>query len=198
MGRKPLPRFYLIMKQPDTDAQQALMDINDNTPSIVQIPNTRKKVKIRALHPYTVERLARVWLAREEALQKTPEGSAETLQSYCGDVYFNIRQAVLYVLNSYWKINLFYRPMVWWWGKIRGFGEEEVQPILAEGKKKLVSGLLVYWENIVLTMDMRDSLMRMTKKEADRYQAELLSGLKQHSSKTSPNMGKQDDSSSAQ
>lgn len=186
------------MKQPDINTQRALMDINDNAPSIVKIPNTRKRVKIRALHPYTVERLTRVWLSRDETLQETPEEGSKTLENYCGDVYFNIRQAVLYVLNSYWKINLFYHPMVWWWGKIRGFGEEEVRPILTEGKKKLASNLLVYWENIVLTMDMRNSLMKMTKKEADRYQAELLSGLKQHLSKTSPNTERQDASSSAQ
>ena len=57
--------------------------------------------------------------------------------------------------------------------------------IIAEGKKKLP--LMAHYETMAYSLDMRTDLMTMTKKEAERYRAELLLEEKRRSSKTSQN-----------
>jgi hypothetical protein len=68
--------------------------------------------------------------------------------------------------------------------------------IIKEGKKKLTAILQSYYENMVLTLDTREDMMKMTSKEAEQYQAELISVVEQLSSKNTPNLEGQEDSSS--
>ena len=56
--------------------------------------------------------------------------------------------------------------------------------IIAAGKKKLP--LMAHYATMAYSMDMRTDLMKMTKKEAEQYRAELLSEAKRLSAKTSP------------
>ena len=69
-----------------------------------------------------------------------------------------------------------------------------MSPIILEGKKKLP--LMAHWKNMAFSVDMRTDWMKMTKKEAEQYQAELLSASKQASLKSSPATGDTADSSS--
>ena len=180
------------MEQPDIQGRKEYAEAAYDTPSEVRIPGTKKKVKLRGLKPYTLEKLTKVWLDRD--IETIPEDSASTLKSMSTEPYFAIKTALLFVLNDYWKINLFHRIMVWWWGKVLGYTEEQMSPIIEEGKKKIP--LMAHWTNMVYLTDMRTDWMKMTKKEAGQYQAELLLAAKQHSLKSSHASEGQDISSS--
>lgn len=152
-----------------------------NEPAVVQIPGTKRKVKVRNIHPYTLERLTKVWLERDASM---PTDSGETLKSMAIDPYFAVKEAVLLVMNSWWRIILFY-PLKWRiWAYLREYTDDQMLPIIEEGKKKLP--LMPHWIVMAFSTDMRTDWMRLTTMEAEQYRAELLSAVKQHSSKNSP------------
>ena len=179
------------MKQPDKIARREYAEIVSNLPAKVAIPGTKKVVTIKGVHPYTLERLTQLWVEREMNL---PESSSDTLKDACIDPYFAVREALLFVLNDYWKIKFFYKPLCWWWGKVKGYTDEQMLPIILEGKKKLP--LTAHWTVMAYSTDMRTDWMKMTKAEAEQYRAELLSVAKQLSLKSSPATEEQSDSSS--
>ena len=163
-----------------------------NTPTVVPIIGTRKKVYLRGVKPYTMERLTQLWLERD--LASIPDDSSDTLKSLCVEPYFAVKEALLFVLNDYWKILLFFPFLSWWWGKVKGYTEEQMLPIIMEGKKKVQ--LTAHWSNMVCSVDMRNDWMKMTKAEAEQYRAELLSVSNQLSSRSSLATETQDVSSS--
>lgn len=180
------------MKQADINARLAYDEVVEDTPSIVEILGTKKKVKLRGVKPYTLERITRLWLKRDS--MAIPEDSASTLKSMCSEPYFAVKEALYFVLNSWWKINLFHRFLTFWWGKVKGYTEDQMLPIILEGKKKLP--LTAHWMIMAYSADMRTDVVKMTKKEAEQFRAELLSAAKQLSSKNSLAMGAQGESSS--
>lgn len=137
------------------------------------------------MHPYTIERLTRLWLERD--VDKAPDDAPETLKSLCREPYFTVKEAVIFSLNSWWKLHLIY-PFKWRiWAYLRGYTEEQMMPIIQEGKKKLP--LTAHWTNMAFSADMRTDWRKMTNKEAEQYRAELLSVANQLSSKNTPVMG---------
>ena len=178
----PIPCPFDIMKQADIDARREYDEIVNDIPTKVQIPGTKKTVSLRGVKPYTIERLTRLWIERDT--NALPEDAASTLKSMCSEPYFAVKEALLFVLNDYWKIRLFHGIMSWWWGKMKGYTEEQMTPIILEGKKKLP--LTAHWTNMAFSTDMRMDMVKMTRKEAEQYRAEQLSALKQLSSRNSP------------
>ena len=179
------------MKQADINARQRLNEVTEDTPTIVTIPGTKKKVSLRGVKPYTLERITKLWIERD--VMTAPEDSASTLKSMCSEPYFAVREALYFVLNSWWKINLFHKFLTFWWGKVKGYTDEQMLPIILEGKKKLQ--LTAHWMIMAYSADMRTDMVKMTKTEAEQYRAELLSVAKQLSSKSSLATGEQNDSS---
>lgn len=169
------------MKQADINARQGLNEVTEDTPTIVQIPGTKKSVRIRGVKPYTLERITKLWVERDS--MALPEDSASTLKSMCSEPYFAVREALYFVLNGWFKINLFHRFMVFWWGKVKGYTDEQMLPIIMEGKKKLP--LTAHWMIMAYSADMRTDMVKMTKTEAEQFRAELLSVAKQLSSRSS-------------
>ena len=178
----PCPFLFTIMKQPSINSKKDYMDIVDNPVSVVRIPSTRKSVKLRWIKPYTLERITRVWIERDLASASLNDG-AETLKDMCKEPYFAFKEAALMILNNDIKIRLFYR-IYWRWLAFR-YNETQMVPIIAEGKKKLP--LFAHFEIMTYSADTRADMMRMTKKEAEQYRAELLSEAKLLSAKTSQN-----------
>jgi len=135
---------------------------------------------MRSMHPFTIERLTRLWCNKEFM----PDNDSGTLKSMAKDPYFAIKEAVILSLNSWWKILLLY-PIKWRiWAYFREYTDEQMTPIIAEGKKKLP--LTAHWMNMAYSVDMRTDWKKMTTKEAEQYRAELLSVAKQLSLKNSP------------
>ena len=183
---------FSFMKQPDLKARRDYGEIAFDIPTVVPIPGTSKKVTLTGMHPYTIERLTQLWLERD--LQTALSDSSDTLKSMCTDPYFAVKEALLFVLNGYWKIKLFFPFLSWWWGKVKGYTEEQMLPIILEGKKKVP--LTAHWSNMAYSVDMRSDWMKMTKAEAEQYRAELLLVAKQLSSKSFLATEIQEDSSS--
>ena len=175
------PLFDIHMGQVDKQSRIGLDEIAFDIPTIVPIPGTKKSVSLRGVKPYTIERLTRLWIERE--LATITEDSASTLQSMSIEPYFAVKEALLFVLNDYWKIRFFFPFLSWWWGKVKGYTEEQMLPIIMEGKKKVL--LTAHWSNMACSVDMRNDWMKLTKAEAEQYRAELLSVANQLSSKNS-------------
>lgn len=179
------------MKQPDKTSRKEYLDAVLDRPTEVVIPGTGRTVKLRGLKPYTLERLTELW---QEHDMNVPEDSSDTLRSMCVEPYFTVKQAVLFVLNGYWKIKFLY-PFMWRiWAKFRGYTEEQMLPIIVEAKKKIP--LTAHWTAMAFSADMRTDWMNLTMKEAEQYQAERISAVKLLSSRNSPNTAGQEDSSS--
>lgn len=170
------------MKAADIKARQGLNEVAMDLPTEVEIPGTKKRVHLRGVKPYTLEKITELWLKRDS--MSIPEDSASTLKSMCSEPYFAIREALYFVLNSWWKINLFHRFLTFWWGKVKGYTDEQMLPIILEGKKKLP--LTAHWTIMAYSADMRTDMVKMTKTEAEQFRAELLSAASRLSSKSSP------------
>lgn len=153
-----------------------------NLPTKVAIIGTKRSVKIRGIQPYTIERVTKLWLERDMA---QAEDSSEVLKSICIEPYFAVKEACLFALNGFFKIKFLY-PILWRiWAYVYGYTDEQMEPIIAEGKKKLP--LTAHWRVMASSVDMRTDWMKMTKEEAEQYRAELLLVAKQLSSQSSPN-----------
>lgn len=172
------------MKQPSLQSRKEYADIVGDSVSVVPIRGTRRKVKIRWVKPYTMERLTAVWLERDLAAAKIEKGS-DVLKDLAKEPYFAFKEAALLILNHDIKIRLLY-PLYWRWLAFR-YDETQIADVIEEGKKKLP--LTAHYATMVFSMDMRTDLMKMTAKEAERYRAELLLEAKRLSSKTSPVTG---------
>lgn len=168
------------MKQPDIQSRKHYLDIVEDAVSIVKIPRTRKTVHLHWVKPYTLERLTRIWIERDLASVRINDGS-DVLRDMAKEPYFAFKEAALLILNHDIRIRFFY-PILWRWLAFR-YDETQMEPIIVAGKKKLP--LMAHYGIMAYSADMRTDLMKMTKKEAEQYQAELLSAMKLLSSKTS-------------
>lgn len=172
------------MKQVDKKARKAYREVVDIDGDVAEvgIKGTGRKVKVRGIKPYTIERLTRLWGQRDMQL---PETSSDTLKEVCIDPYFGVKCACIIAINSYWGLRFIY-PFKWRiWAFLRGYGEEQVEGIIAEGKKKLP--LAAFWRNMAYLTDMRADWRRMTTKEAETFQAEQISVANALLSRSTPN-----------
>lgn len=175
------------MGRTDIERKKEYLDIVEDTPVKVTIPGTKRTISLRGVKPYTLEALTRVWIERDLASVEVKSG-ADVLKDMAKEPYFAVKEACLFVLNSYWKIRIWY-PIMWRiWAYLFGYTDRQMAPIIAEGKKKLP--LEAHWSIMAFSLDMRTDLKMMTKKEAEQYRAELLSAEKLLSSKTSQNTAK--------
>lgn len=183
------------MNQPDRKARREYFDtVVEDVPERVRIPGTGRSVRVSGLKPYTLHRLTRLWLERED-MAEAPADSPGVMRSLCGEPYFAAKEAALIVLNGYWRIRLFW-PFLWrWWALWRGWTESQLAPVIAAGKKKVP--LTSHWMNMAFSVDMRTDWMTLTTREAERYRAELLSAASRLSSGSTPSPEGRGDSSSA-
>lgn len=170
------------MKQPTLEERKEYMDIVENSTTIVPIEGTKKSVKLRWLHPYTIERITKVWIERDLASAEVKKGS-DVAKDLCKEPYFTFKEAALMILNNDIKIRLFY-GLYWRWLAYR-YNEEQIVPIVEAGKKKFP--LMAHYIALTCSLDMRTDMVKMTAKEAEQYRAEQLLVAKRLLSKTSPN-----------
>lgn len=186
MGWVIAPTLFFLthytMSRLSKQSMASYNDIVEDKPTYILIPRTRRVLRLAGIKPYTLERLTQLWVERDAAL---PESSGDTLKSMCVEPYFTIKEACLFWLNGYFKIKFLF-PIMWRvWAYVREYTEEQMMPIIQEGKKKLQ--LTAHWTNMAFSVDMRMDWKKMTEKEAEQYRAELLSVANQLSSKSSQN-----------
>lgn len=168
------------------------MDIVEDAVTIVPIKGTKRKVRLRWIKPYTMERITKVWIERDLASARLESG-ADVLKDLAKEPYFAFKEAALMILNHDIKIRLLY-GLYWRW-LAHKYDETQIVDIIAEGKKKIP--LMARYMTMAYLLDMRTDWMAMTKKEAERYRAELLLEEKRRSSRTSRSTGGRDGGSSA-
>lgn len=140
------------IQQPDITAQRMLDEIMDDTPSLISIPNTKKKYKIR-------------WMKNGAKRKFTSIMSQEKDSSKMSS-----KSAAVIILNDYWKIKLLY-PILWrWFYYFKQYTDAQLMPIISEGKKKVP--VEAFLTNITLLTGMRDTIMTMTRDEVEHIQRE--------------------------
>lgn len=138
---------------PGIEDEQLLNDVMEDSVDEVGIKDTKKKYKIGWMKKGTMRKISSV------ALEK---GNDDTLSA---------KTAALIILNNYWKIKLFY-PILWrWFFYVNEYTDDQLSEILAVGKKKVP--YIPFLTNTILVTGMRDTIMTMTKEEAERIRQGL-------------------------
>jgi len=154
-------------KQPSLAARQAVMSIMNDTPTTITIPGTRHKVRLGFLRDCTVDKVTHLLLEREER-EELAESGDELMRSAAKHPYLNLKIAVCYVLNDYWKLKLWY-PLVWrWWAYVWRLNEAQVAAVLEGIKKKTNLYLTWYSMNLACCADMRVDLKTMATRSQSR------------------------------
>lgn len=155
-----------VLSEPTQEEEKLFSDIQDEKPSYVLVRGNKWKCG---------------WLKH---------GTERKISSVMADETIDedkviCKCAALILLNGLWSIKFFY-PILWrWFYYIKQYREDELLPFIIEGKKKVIVD-----QYLLATMSltaMRDTIMSKTRKEVNRFQAELLSEQLGRSQKSSPN-----------
>ena len=139
------------MEQPNNETQAKLNDILEDGKETVEIRG--KKFSIGWIKKGVIRKLSNVILT----CKKEDELSA--------------RCASLVLLNSYWKIFFFH--WIYWRFLWRKYSDEELLEVFMIAKKKVDSQTRAYFTNTIYLIGMKDTMMTMTRKEAERTLQEL-------------------------
>ena len=153
------------MKQPSTTSERKLDDVLENGVDEVIIRN--RHFKISWLKKGTLRRLSHVMLSCK---------NEDELSARC---------ASLILLNGYWKIFLFHRIL--WRFLWRKYSDEELMPLIILAKKKVELSQQAYLTNTILLTGMKDTMMTMTRKEAEHFRQELKQQAVSQSEKSTEN-----------
>lgn len=144
--------------QPGVDDEKELNSVINNDASVVCIPGTRKKYRIKWLKHATTRKITSI-------LHSTREGDDDKI---------SCKAAAAIVLNDYWKIVFLYWILWRWFYYVRQYGDAHLLPLILEGKKKVPQE--EFLTSTMLVIGMRDTIMTMTKKEVERFLQEPRGG----------------------
>lgn len=139
------------MEQPNNASQTKLNDVLENGKDVVEIRG--KKFSIGWIKKGVIRKLT------------------HTIMTCKNEDELSAKCASLLLLNGYWKI-FFFHPIYWrylW----RKYTDEELLEIFMVAKKKVDSQTQAYFTNTIFLIGMKDTIMTMTKKEAERALQEL-------------------------
>lgn len=143
------------------EQEQELNSIAENTPSVVMVG--KKKVKVEWLRRGTLRKFTDIMLDKRDDLDSESKVTCKL--------------AAVVVLNGYWKIK-FYYPLLWrWYYYIKQYTDEQLLPIIDEGKKKVQ--LQEYYMIMMLSQGLKDTHKTMTREEVNRTLRELQSEQKE-------------------
>lgn len=138
---------------PSLEDEKLLNDVMEDSVDEVSIKGTDKKYKIGWLKKGTMRKITSVALEDNK------------------DDMLSAKTSALIVLNNYWKIKFFY-PILWrWFFYVKEYTDEQLSEILSVGKKKVP--YIAFLTNTILVTGMRDTMMTMTKEEAERIRQGL-------------------------
>lgn len=153
------------MKQPDQTSQELLDDILEDDNDVVEIRG--KKFSIGWIKKGVIRKLTHAIMTCEKE---------DELSAKC---------ASLVLLNSYWKIFFFH--WIYWRYLWRKYSDEELLEIFVIAKKKVDSQTRAYFTNTIYLIGMKDTIMTMTKKEAERTLQELRQAQPSPTERNTPN-----------
>lgn len=153
------------MKQPTTEQQKKLNDVLEDSIDIVELRGKVHKVS---------------WLKKGVIRRLT-----DTILNCKKEDELSARCASLVLLNGYWKIKLFH--WIYWRYLWRKYSDEELFEITALAKKKVDLQTQAYLTNTIYLIGMKDTMMTMTRKEAERTLQELKQEHRSATEKNTPN-----------
>lgn len=153
------------MEQPNNATQEKLNGILEDGKDVVEIRG--KKFSIGWIKKGVLRKLTDTILT----CKKEDELSA--------------RCASLVLLNGYWKIVFFH--WVYWRYLWRKYSDEELLEIFMVAKKKVDLQTRAYFTNTIYLIGMKDTMMTMTRKEAERTLQELRQVQPSPTEKNTPN-----------
>ncbi len=168
------------IEQPSVEDQRTYASIRDNDATVVTILGTKKKYKIRWLKHGQLDKLSRLLIRKGDTDNKDGEKD-NPLDAVIEDGKLACKVASIYILDGYWKIKFRYWFLWRWFYYIRQYDDQQLQPILDEGKKKvpLIPFLMV---STSLT-GARATLMNMRTEEAEHILQELATARQQEMEK---------------
>jgi len=156
--------------QPTIDDQKELNDIIEDAPAVVTLRN--KQVKIHWLKAGTLRKITDIEMripANDENASKE-----EIFHNRGLELQRNTKKVAAILLNDYWKIKLFWGLKWTWMYYVKQYSERELMPILVEAKKKVDVQAMEYYGATIFSTAMTDTMMAMTKTEAERFRQEQL------------------------
>ena len=180
MGKKEEP----IINQPTQEEQRQYKSLENNTPTEVAIPRTKKKYLIRWLKHCQLEYLTRLLIHNQVSM----------LDVISSDAKLSCKAAAIYTLNGLFKLHFCYWFRWRWFYYIRQYDDIQLQPILAEGKKKVP--LMQFFAATTSLIGAKDTLLQMTMMEAEHILQGLSMEQLSQAQSTESSSSEQDTSSS--
>lgn len=143
------------------EQEQELNSIAENIPSVVMVG--KRKVKVEWLRRGTLRKFTDVMLDKREDIDSESK--------------ITCKLAAVVVLNGYWKIKFYYWLLWRWYYYIKQYTDEQLLPIIEEGKKKVQ--LQEYYMIMMLSQGLKDTHKTMTREEVNRTLRELQSEQKE-------------------
>lgn len=143
-----------VKRQPTIEEERLLNSVVEDEVSRVDVRGTTYKLKY--MRNATIRKITDVMLKDED------------------DSKVSSKCAALMVLNGYFKIKFFYWFLWRWFYYVKQYLEIELHPLIDEGKKKVRAE--DYYINTIFLIGMKDTMIAMTREEAERFRQELSSG----------------------
>ena len=151
--------------QPTSVEQERLDEVLENSTDYVSL--REKEIGIKWLHRGTIRKLTHTFISCKQ------------------DDEVTARCASLIILNNWWKIRLFH--WIHWRILWKKYTDHELTSVVALGKKKVEFQRLQYLNITMFLTGMKDTVMTMTRKEADRILQELRQEQPLQTEKNIPN-----------
>lgn len=164
------------MKKVTTEDQKELLSINSNSADIVTIPRTKDKYKVRWICNLALEKISLLEL--ESGYEAT---SAEDAPNIKKRAKFAAKAAAYFILNGI-KIHFFHWLLWRYFYYVKGYSADQLLPIIETAKKKVPQVEL--YASLMLVSQVKITNPNLTTEEAERFQAELSSVLRQPSEKS--------------
>lgn len=145
------------LQDPSQEAEKELRDIVRNEKTSIEVRGT--KFNIGGIYNDTLD-----WITDILTYEKD-------------DKRITAKCAAAAWLNGYFRLRLFWWAVWRWFYYVKQYTDTELQPIIAECKKKADSDQFMYYLNIISLTDVKTTAMTRTMKEAKPILPELRGAL---------------------
>lgn len=146
----PKPEKKTVIEQATPEQEQELLKVVENKPDIVELRG--KKVKVYYMRPITKLKITDIIVADEN------------------DSQVNCKVAAAVVLNTGFKIWLWWWFLWRWFYYVKEYTDAELLPLIQTAKKKVQ--LEEYFATTILLTEMKETAKMMTRAEVERIRAE--------------------------
>lgn len=167
------------MKKPSEAAEKELISIKNHRKTIVNIPGTSESVKIGWLKKGAMMKFTEIILFSKYS--EDMDDTKDVLKSIHSQSSLLYQVCAAIILNNFWKIKFFYwiywRYLCYW----KEYSYDQLEPIIEEAKKKVP--VESYYKSMVSLIQMKTTIVTMTKKEAEQFLQDALLEQRQRSEK---------------